>query len=79
VGIPRDVTAAMETAIGERCFLCDPCRDIIKQDSRSNELVARKLLASKKVSMEEEGMLASITRQRLLKTQQTEKIQYVKR
>jgi tRNA(Ile2) C34 agmatinyltransferase TiaS len=30
VGIPTDMNAAMETATGEQCFLCDTCRGIIK-------------------------------------------------
>jgi hypothetical protein len=61
------------------CFLCGPCRGVISRKSLKFSLVVRQSAASKGVNTEFEGSTAleTVTRQRLVKTQQTEKNKYV--
>jgi hypothetical protein len=57
VGISTDANTTMDTATEEQCFLCVPLRDVIKQDTWSNEFVMRQSPAGNNVSTEAEDIV----------------------
>jgi hypothetical protein len=76
----------LETTTEERCFLCDPCRDVLRRtvcenqlrvDSWRNELVVRQSPTGKKVSTEAGDILGIRYQETTGEKQQAEKTECV--